>query len=202
MNVRYCDNICLRISRAVAVTNFVNCRHPRALAPKYRLLWKKPPWWYFHVFQWRSHCSRLASLKGCSSKVVGGWAMIPLDHGSVDLSQVCTDFRYSLPENFHDMEIIGLKIVAILSSCGVRGEESKSWSWASRNSSKCRNYRSLHQMNIFIKTRCLVAPEFTYGEAHIGSSGIQRWNRLAKFRTPVPLHRSAMDFEGKRNLFS
>ena len=32
--------------------------------------------------------------------------------------------------NFHDMEIIGLKIVAILSSCGVRGEESKSWSWA------------------------------------------------------------------------
>ena len=124
------------------------------------------------------------------------------DNGPTDLSQVCTDFRYSLPENFHDMEIIGLKIVAILSSCGVRGEESKSWSWASRNSSKCRNYRSLHQMNIFIKTRCLVAPEFTYGEAHIGSSGIQRWNRLAKFRTPVLLHCSAMDFEGKRNLFS
>ena len=52
------------------------------------------------------------------------------DNGPTDLSQVCTDFRYSLPENFHDMEIIGLKIVAILSSCGVRGEESKSWSWA------------------------------------------------------------------------
>ena len=56
------------------MTKICKCRHHGALAPKYRLLWKNPPWWYFHVlFQWRSHCSRLASLKGCSSKVVGGW---------------------------------------------------------------------------------------------------------------------------------
>ena len=47
------------------------------------------------------------------------------DNGPTDLSQVCTDFRYSLPENFHDMEIIGLKIVAILSSCGVREKSRK-----------------------------------------------------------------------------
>ena len=78
INLGYCRDICLRISRAVAVTRICKCRHLRALAPKYRLLWKKPPWWYFHVFQWRSHCSRLASLKGCSWKVVGGWAVTPL----------------------------------------------------------------------------------------------------------------------------
>ena len=78
INLGYCRDICLRISRAVAVTKICKCRHPRALASKYRLLWKKPPWWYFHIFQWRSHCSRLASLKGCSSKVVGGWAVTQL----------------------------------------------------------------------------------------------------------------------------
>ena len=54
IDLGYCRKICLRISRAAAVTKICSCRHPRALPPKYRLLWKKPPWWYFHVFQWRS----------------------------------------------------------------------------------------------------------------------------------------------------
>ena len=64
-------------------------------------------------------------MKGCSSKVVGGSAVTPLDHGSVDLSQVCTDFRYSPAEIVDGIEIIGFEIVVILSSHGLRGVEPK-----------------------------------------------------------------------------
>ena len=47
------------------------------------------------------------------------------DHGSVDLSQVCTDFRYSPAEIVDGIDIIGFWIVVILSSHGLRGVEPK-----------------------------------------------------------------------------
>ena len=47
------------------------------------------------------------------------------DHGSVDLSQVCTDFRYSPAEIGDGIDIIGFWIVVILSSHGLRGVEPK-----------------------------------------------------------------------------
>ena len=50
------------------------------------------------------------------------------NHGSVDLSQVCTDFSYSPAENVDGIEIIDFSIIAILSFDGLQAEESKSWS--------------------------------------------------------------------------
>ena len=47
------------------------------------------------------------------------------DHGSVDLSQVCTDSRYSPAEIGDGIDIIGFWIVVILSSHGLRGVEPK-----------------------------------------------------------------------------
>ena len=47
------------------------------------------------------------------------------DHRSIDLSQVCTDFRYSPAEIVDGIDIIGFWIVVILSSHGLRGVEPK-----------------------------------------------------------------------------
>ena len=115
INLEYCRKTCLRIFRAIAMTKICKCRHHGALAPKYRLLWKNPPWWYFHVFQWRSHCSRLASLKGCSSKVVGGWAatqLPPWSYNPQKRSQF--KFLFDIEPQFYSGEIpIGSDIIHV-----------------------------------------------------------------------------------------